>query len=1709
MAWVDANGDGVINASDPVYSQLKVWQDANGNGIVDPGERNSLSFLGIDSINYIKGTYHTVDGVTRQMSSVDLTADTSGTRTQVVQGGILVQTTGGQPSLIVTQIVDESELQANADSITNGIENVELIVSGADLTANDTFGGAPATGLTVSALDNFNHGSGYVDANGFVHFIPETNYSGNDAGFDYTATSPGGQSSVGHVSIDIAPVNQAPVVDNVIHDQRAIYGWGTTSESSCYGNPFPGHSPYTGSDTALNGNPFSGSAINSGYYRGTTYNLSVPIYQPYYSGGPVYGTTNVLGLSIPYLIRNDPVVYHDTVIGYDDPDTGQVVASDADDPASSLTYQIVGQPQMGGVTIDATGHYKYTSWSSPNTPMSPEHAQNDPTQTDAFEVRVTDPQGASVLQTVNVTHYGIYTPPAPPAGSDGGCPLAVDMDHNGFHFTPVDQSNVFFDINGDGWKHQVSWPTPGDGWLAYDANGDGKIDHADEIAFAAYSKNAKTDLEGLAQAFDSNGDGVFSPADDKWKSFGIWQDSNQNGITDPGEFKTLDELGVASIDLTSDGVFSVVDGNTIHGITKMHMKDGSTLDVADVTLSYSDQIQVPQVDGSTLLATHPQYGAASTIYGTPGADLILAQNGPMQVYADDGNDFVQGGAGDDYIEAGGGDDVVYAGDGNDIINAGAGNDVVFAGNGNDLVLGGDGNDALFGEAGNDIIYGGNGNDVISGGDGNDVLSGDAGDDIISGDAGNDALFGGAGNDQLYGGSGNDLLYGGDGNDLLDGGTGADTMVGGAGDDIYVVDNVGDVVIEKPNEGIDTVRSSIDYTLGANVENLTLTGTDNLNGTGNELDNVLIGNSGNNVLIGGAGNDTLDGGAGADTLIGGTGDDTYIVDNVGDVVIENANEGIDTVLSSINYTLGANVENLTLTGTDNLNGTGNELNNVLTGNVGNNVLDGGAGADTMISGAGDDTYIVDNVNDVVVENANEGIDTVLSSVSYTLSANVENLTLTGTANINGTGNELNNVLIGNAGNNVLDGGAGADTMIGGAGDDTYIVDNVGDVVVENANEGTDTVLSSINYTLGANVENLTLTGTDNLNGTGNELNNVLIGNAGNNVLDGGAGADTMIGGAGDDTYIVDNVNDVVVENANEGVDTVLSSVTYTLSANVENLTLTGTADINGTGNELNNVLIGNSGNNVLDGGVGADTLIGGAGNDTYIVDNVNDVVVENANEGIDTVLSSVSYTLAANVENLTLTGTSDINGTGNELDNVIIGNSGNNTLVSGAGNDTLVGNGGNDVFDGGTGNDTLIGGTGNDTYIWRNGDGLDTISDAGGNDTVQFGAALDLNNLALRVTTTNGVSTAHLRMLDDCGCEVTNQGLDFNVSMDANGNYISPIEQFRLADGTILHFDDLLIKTVVTKLSPQTRTLVTGRNDDIIYAGSTSDTVYSGTGNDIVYASSAGDTVYGQGGDDALIGGTGADTLNGGCGNNVLAGGNGQDALTVDDDNNLLLGGQGNDQIVVGGGNNFIAGGQQNDTITTGAGDNIIAFNRQDGQDVVLAAAGAHNTLSLGGGLRYSDLSLSRSGNDLLLDASHGDSITIKNWYASSANHSFVTLQMLEAASPDYAPTSTDVLRNNKIEEFDFQKLVSSFDLTRAANPTLAKWSVMNGLLDAHLAGSDTAAIGGEFAYEYGKTGSLAQVGIVAAETALKDPGFGGIQTLKPFQMASGAATIGQ
>lgn len=1580
MRWIDANYDGRIDAADPVWDELQVWRDANGDGAEGAGEKLRLSALGITTLNYTMGTFEQ-DGQLHQLASPDLAADTSGVRTHVVPEGIVVETTEGQISLLVTRVDDRGGIEANRDGVTT-YEDTETIISTADLMANDTLGGVPGPGLTVTSVGEFTHGTGYLDVNGFIHYMPAGNYYGV-ASFTYTVQDGMGQAATATVDLTIHNVNDAPTA-TIDQHLRAIYG-------------------YLGVEYDESGNAV--------YVQ--------PVYEPY--TGVDYSTLTV-GL------HDTPITYEDS----DGPNNATIVVNDIDDPTGPFTFEIAQQAQKGEGVVYADGRVEYINWMGPNAPGSDVDESGGPMEPDPFVVRVADPHGASTTITVQSQHAGYYNPNLGSGG--GGKPVSIDLDGNGFRFTDVDDSNVFFDINGDGWKNRMAWPSAGDGLLAHDIDGDGNIEQANEISFASYKPGAQTDLEAL-QVFDTNADGLLNAADEKWSRFGIWRDANQDGLTGAGEFRTLDNMGVASISLMSDGAFSVIDGQTVHGVGTVTLNDGSTRQLADVTLAYSNDVLVPGPDGTTQVVRKAAFSEPGEVLeGTAENDLILGKTASNVIYAHEGDDVVFEDSGNDAIDAGAGNDTIYSGADNDIVIGGDGDDVVFAGRGNDLMLGGDGHDALFGEGGNDVGFGGNGNDMLYGGEGNDVLSGDRGDDQVYGGTGNDALFGGAGDDVLTGMEGYDLLYGGDGNDLLDGGADEDTMYGGAGDDTYVVDNANDVVSEEQNEGVDTVRTGLSYGLGNNLENLTLTGSENISGAGNALDNVLTGNSGDNVLNGGEGNDTLNGSAGADLMTGGAGNDIYFVDNAGDVVREYADEGEDTVRASRSYILGENVENLILTGLSSIDGTGNTLDNRLAGNSMDNMLDGGAGADVMSGGRGNDTYVVDDSGDQVIEAADAGVDTVRTAMSHTLEANVERLVLTGAATVNGTGNELDNVLTGNMGSNVLDGGVGADRLAGGAGDDIYVVDNAADMVIENAGEGTDQILASVSYTLLDNIETLTLTGTGEIEAIGNSLNNVLNGNDGINRLDGGAGADVMTGGRGDDTYVVDHAGDVLTEQVGEGYDTVAAAISYVLTDNVERLVLTGTQDITGRGNELDNVIIGNAGSNVLDGGAGADTMIGGGGDDTYFVDNSADRVIEDSDVGYDRVFSSVDYSLEENFEGLTLAQRAT-RGAGNAFDNVITGNDGDNVLNGLEGQDVLSGGGGNDFLDGGAGSDVMRGGLGDDVYIVGNAADAVTEYFAEGRDsvyssvsyvlpehvealTLTANADIDATGNELdNVLTGNAANNAldgrdgadvmaggagdDIYDVDEAGDVVVEWTSDGYDTVNAAISYVltNNVERLVLTGaqdntGAGNALDNVIVGNSGNNTldgSAGLDVIAGGLGDDIYAVDNVADTVLEssdegwdtivasvdyvlaenvealtlagaateGTGNDLantLRANDVGNHLLGLGGDDELRGGAGNDVLDGGIGSDAMTGGKGDDLYFVD---------AGNDRVIereVEGQDRVIAGV-----------DHVLALNVEDltlsGAAVIGMGNNLDNTIV---GNASDNVLLGELGNDLLVGASGND-----------------------------------------------------------------------------------------------------------------------------------------
>jgi Ca2+-binding RTX toxin-like protein len=781
-----------------------------------------------------------------------------------------------------------------------------------------------------------------------------------------------------------------------------------------------------------------------------------------------------------------------------------------------------------------------------------------------------------------------------------------------------------------------------------------------------------------------------------------------------------------------------------------------------------------------------------------------------------GNDYIDGSTGADTMSGLAGNDVYIVDNINDVVieNSGEGTDRVnstvdytlpsnvedlwlvgtadVSGVGNALgntMWGNSGANSLTGLGGDDYLDGGTGADTMAGGTGNDTYWVDNSGDVVTENAGegNDTVesssasytltanvenliliagkgsINGTGNEldnAITGNEGDNVLIGAAGNDTLDGGTGADTMVGGTGDDTFYVDNAGDVVTENPGEGTDIVISTLaNYTLADNVENLSLGKnyytSENLNGTGNALDNTIRGNQGDNVLDGAGGDDTLVGGDGNDTLIGGTGHDTFYISttdagtdtitdlSVGDVVLVcgvifsgSITDGDGSTAQNGDVQVStANGQTVLHIGTDDT--TGADLSIVLDGTYeaqyfhtqGFNLwYDTNHAPEQNVAIPDQAVYTSNACNFQVPANAFSDAD----GDTLTYSANVFDWDL-GIIDLPSWlhFDSSSGIFTGTPANGDVGSFMVMITATDPSGASAYSVFNF------NVNQSTD-------GTSGADV----LTGTsgvDALNGFAG--NDTLNGGGGNDILNGGLGADVMLGGAGNDTYVVDNVSDKVIETTTQsssidagGIDTVQSSISWTLGNFVENLTLTGSADINGTGNALANTLTGNGGNNLLDGKAGADTMAGGLGNDTYVVDNAGDTVVEQSNGGTDLVKVAIAasggtWTLAANVENGTITSTVAFNLVGNGLDNVLTGNGAVNVLTGGDGNDTL---------NGGAGADSLYGGAGNDTYVVDNASDkvLEVTSpvdatDPGGIDTVlssvTFTLGSNLENLTLTGT----------------------------------------------------------------------------------------------------------------------------------------------------------------------------------------------------------------------------------------------------------------------------------------------------------------------------------------------------------------------------------------
>lgn len=953
----------------------------------------------------------------------------------------------------------------------------------------------------------------------------------------------------------------------------------------------------------------------------------------------------------------------------------------------------------------------------------------------------------------------------------------------------------------------------------------------------------------------------------------------------------------------------------------------------------------------------------------------------------------------------------------------------------DVMRGLGGDDQLLGSGGDDTLYGGEGNDLLRGGSGNDHLYGGAGDDHLFGEGDDDVIEGGAGND-FMGGEGH-ITYrfdGQHGNDtvFLQGpdwnGTRSDTFQLGAGIDpdalgvlligwrtLLLTTSEGNSIRMENFSFDDETPMLLQFADGSSWDRAKLRerslignegdnqivggdsddalvgkgGMDMLDGMGGN--DMLSGGDGDDILRGGDGDDTLDGGAGMDLLEGGFGADIYVfalgdgVDAISEYSVapqDNAVIRFGAGIAQADLELSAHSQILTIR-----YGAGDAIEvrdfDPQSAHSQRFLETRVEFADGKVSTLADLFMHAPEVGlPLVPPLAKEGqsyvwhlphgaftdTDAVDFQLSYELTMK-EGGPLPAWIQFDGVG--------GFSGTPGLSDSGVLHLQLTAIDKQGHRVATTFSLTVENTNQAPllaqpvadQATANGVAFSLTLPEQMFTDpdagdTGTMSVAGLPEWMS-----------FDSASGTFSGTPGWGDAA-----TSAISVTWTDAGGLSATDTFSVTVAA-LPGLNLTGTAGADTlTGLAGDDTLTGLGGNDILDGAQGADTMRGGLGNDTCHVDHPGDIVLENGNEGVDTVISAIGYTLGANLERLILSGSASADATGNALNN------------------TLTGNAGANVLDGGAGADAMSGGDGHDTYLVDNGsDSVVEASAGGGFDHVmtRVGRQLGTNQEALTLTGTAAIS--------------------------GSGNALANVIR----------------------------------------------------GNDAV------------------------NSLNGGLGGDILQGGGGDDNMSDGSAaGNLFDGGLGADRLSGGSGADMFIGGAGNDSITTGTGADIIAFNRGDGADAVSVTSGSDNTVSLGKGIRYADLVLSKSGNDLLLSTGGADQIAFKGWYSSTDARSVGTLQVMTEGG-DYQAGSASVLTDHKVELFDFRGLVAAFDAARAATPSMQSWSMAWSMSQFSTGGSDSAAIGGDLAYQYALHGSLSTLSAMPALALIGSPAFGsGMQDLQ-------------
>ncbi len=909
----------------------------------------------------------------------------------------------------------------------------------------------------------------------------------------------------------------------------------------------------------------------------------------------------------------------------------------------------------------------------------------------------------------------------------------------------------------------------------------------------------------------------------------------------------------------------------------------------------------------------------------------------------------------------------------DTLGSGVGT-LSLTGSGNLVGTGNSGNDTLKSNAGIDTLVGGSGNDLFILDDAADVVQSSSTTASDTLQSAFNAVLPTNVNTLLLTGTAALSGTANMGNDTLVSNGNGDTLVGGAGSDLFILGSATDLVQDVYTGGNNTIQSSVSTSLTANVNTLVLTGAGNLTGTANSANDTLVSNSG------------------ADTLAGGAGNNLFVVNNASDVVQNGSATNSDTIQASVSYLLPTNVNILVLTGSAGLGGSGNAGADLIVANAGNDTLTAGSGVATLTGGAGSDLFVLNNTADVVQDAYSSGNNTIQSSVSVSLTANVNSLVLEGTGNLTGTANGANDTLVSNS---------GVDTLVGGAGNDLFMVNNASDVVQNGSTTNSDTIQAAVSYVLPTHVNTLVLTGSAALTGSGNAGADLIVANAGNDTLTAGSGVATLVGGPGSDLFVLNNTADVVQDAYSSGNNTIESSASTSVAANVNTLLLSGTAALTGTGNSGNDLLEANSGNDTLVSGSGIDTLVGGVGSDTFVINNSADVLQDTNTGANNTLLAAVSYVLPSNFVSLTLIGSANLTGTGNSLSDVITANSGNDTLVAGSGIATLVGGAGNDTFvinnsgdvvhdsltgfsntlqssvstvlpinvntlvltasalkgtansgadtliSATTGVNTLVGGAGNDVFLVNNAGDVVQDSLTGFNNVIQSAVnftlptnvnALTLIGTASLVGTGNGANDT-LVSNTSVDTLVAGAGNDLLVVNNAADAILASSGGKRGTFGN---------DTIAASVSD---TLIAGINTLVL----TGSTALSGTGN------SAADELVANAGNSTLLAGSGADTLVGGAGNDLFVINSASDVVQdshsgtnstlqsslstalVANVNTLVLSGTGNLTGTANAGNDTLVSNSGIDTLVGGAGNDLFVLNNAN--DVVQdSIAGTNDTI---------------------------------------------------------------------------------------------------------------------------------------------------------------------